>query len=73
MHPPNRLPAALPGIVVTMPGTDFLVIYTKPKSTPWLMVTKLEDDRTAPIKQAEFLARAWVAANDKARELGWIV
>ena len=25
------------------------------------------------IKQAEFLARAWVAANDKARELGWIV
>ena len=56
-----------------MPGTDFLVIYTKPENTPWLMVTKLEDDRTAPIKQAEFLARAWVAANDKARELGWIV
>ena len=61
------------GIVVTMPGTDFLVIYTKPENTPWLMVTKLEDDRTAPIKQAEFLARAWVAANAKARELGWIV
>ena len=56
-----------------MPGTDFLVIYTKPENTPWLMVTKLEDDRTAPIKQAEFLARAWAAANDKARELGWIV
>ena len=36
------------GIVVTMPGTDFLVIYTKPENTPWLMVTKLEDDRTDP-------------------------
>ena len=61
------------GIVVTMPGTDFLVVYTKPENTPWLMVTKLKDDRTASLKQAEFLARAWVAANGKARELGWIV
>jgi hypothetical protein len=31
------------------------------------------DDRDAPITRAEFLARAWKAANDKARELGWIV
>ena len=68
-----HLVVASEGIVITMPGTDFLVIYTKPENTPWLMVTKLEDDRTAPIKQAEFLARAWVAANAKARELGWIV
>ena len=68
-----HLVVASGGIVVTMPGTDFLVVYTKPENTPWLMVTKLEDDRTAPIKLAEFLARAWVAANDKARELGWIV
>ena len=68
-----HLVVASDGIVVTMPGTDFLVIYTKPENTPWLMVTKLEDDRTASIKQAEFLARAWVAANAKARELSWIV
>ena len=26
----------------------------------------------APMTQAEFLARAWRVANDKARELGWI-
>ena len=68
-----HLVVASGGIVITMPGTNFLVIYTKPENTPWLMVTKLEDDRTAPIKQAEFLARAWVAAIGKARELGWIV
>ena len=61
------------GIVVTMPGTNFLVIYTKPENTPWLMVTKLKDDQTASLKLAEFLARAWVAANENARELGWIV
>jgi len=25
------------------------------------------------MKQSEFLAKAWRLANDKARELGWIV
>ena len=68
-----HLVVASGGIVVTMPGTDFLVVYSKPENTPWLMVTKLKNDQTARIKQAEFLARAWIAANDKARELGWIV
>ena len=43
-----HLVVASGGIVVTMPGTDFLVVYTKSENTPWLMVTKLEDDRTAP-------------------------
>ena len=68
-----HLVVASDGIVVTMPRTDFLVIYTKPENTPWLMVTKLKDDQTASLKLAEFLARAWIAANDKARALGWIV
>ena len=31
------------------------------------------DDGRVPLAQAEFLARAWKLANDKARELGWIV
>jgi hypothetical protein len=26
-----------------------------------------------PTRQQSFIARAWKAANDKARELGWIV
>jgi hypothetical protein len=51
-----HLVVASGGIVVTMPGTDFLVVYTKSENTPWLMVTKLEDDRTASLKLAEFLA-----------------
>jgi hypothetical protein len=29
--------------------------------------------REASVMMAEFLARAWKLANDKARELGWIV
>jgi hypothetical protein len=32
-----------------------------------------EDDKRASISQSKFLAEAWNVANDKARELGWIV
>ena len=46
------------GIDVTMPGT------------PGLMVMKLRGDDRASISQADFLARAWSAASDKARALG---
>jgi len=31
------------------------------------------DDLRFPMTAAEFLAQAWRLANDKARELGWIV
>jgi hypothetical protein len=31
-----------------------------------------ENEKDAAVSQAEFLARAWKLANDKARELGWI-
>ena len=31
------------------------------------------EDHDAPMTQAEFHGRAWRLANDKARELGWIV
>jgi hypothetical protein len=59
------------GIVVTMTGTDFLVAYRKVKGTPGLVAAKMHDDPHAKIGLAEFLAQAWSAANDKARELGW--
>lgn len=53
-------------IVVTQPAAQFSAIYAKPIATPQLI----------PMKQTsgdlELLARAWRAANDKARELGWI-
>lgn len=59
-------------IVVTMPGTSFSVtcrvLANPPTSSDFML-----DDRDAPISPAEFLARAWRAANAKARELGWIV
>jgi hypothetical protein len=61
-------------IVVTMPGTSFRVVYRKPRG-PQLVarLDYLQDQQKGPISRVEFLARAWKAANDKARELGWIV
>jgi hypothetical protein len=45
-------------IIVTMPGTRYSISYRK---------------LNAGIREVDFLARAWRIANDKARELGWIV
>jgi hypothetical protein len=62
-------------IVVTMPGTSFRVAYRKPNRGPSL-VAKLnyfQHEQKGPITRAEFLIRASKLANDKARELGWIV
>ena len=62
-------------IIVTMPETSFRVVYRKPNRGSQL-VTKLDyfqHDQKGPITRAQFLARAWKLANDKARELGWIV
>ena len=60
-------------IVVTMPGTGYSVSYRKLHNIPWLVVSDSRDDPDSPISKFTFRARAWVAANDKARELGWIV
>jgi len=62
-------------IVVTLPYTHYTVTYYKPAKSPQLLAKRFtgEDDPNAPITKAEFLARAWKLANDKARELGWIV
>jgi hypothetical protein len=43
-------------------------IYAKPSDQPQLILK-----RPRPTKEHQLLARAWQAANDKARELGWIV
>jgi len=58
-------------IVVMMPGTRFSVTY-RMLEDPQLWSDLVLDDRDALITRAAFLARAWKAANDKARELGWI-
>jgi hypothetical protein len=63
-------------IVVTLPGTSYVVTYYRAAAFPQQLLTKShsgrEEQRT-PMTQAEFYARAWRAANDKACELGWIV
>ena len=63
-------------IVVTLPGTSYVVTYYRAAAFPQQLLTKSHsgrEDEDAPMTQAEFHARAWKAANDKARELGWIV
>jgi hypothetical protein len=59
-------------ITVTEPGTDYAVIYKKWIDQPNLVMTCASFDLT--MRAAfEFRARAGIAANDKARKLGWIV
>ena len=47
---------------------DFCAIYFKPNDQPQLILR-----RRTQTDDHELLAQAWQAANDKARELGWIV
>jgi hypothetical protein len=62
-------------IIVTMPETSFRVVYRKPNRESQLVarLDYFQRDQKGPITRAQFLARAWKLANDKARELGWIV
>ena len=59
-------------ITVTMPGTRYSVTYRK-ADEPWLIASDSYEDLDFPSRKHTFRARAWTAANDKARELGWIV
>ena len=60
--------------MVILPTTSYGVTYYKPANSRQLLAKHLlsKNDSRAPITYAEFMARAW-KANDKARELGWIV
>jgi hypothetical protein len=62
-------------IVITMPETSFRVVYRKPNRGSQLVarLDYFKSDQKGPITRAQFLARASKLANDKARELGWIV
>jgi hypothetical protein len=55
-------------IIVTLRGSRFKAVYYKPHGLLQLILrerTKTDDQ--------ELVAAVWKAANDKARELGWIV
>ena len=62
-------------IIVSLPGTDYAVTYYKPANSPQLLAKNFphNDDGRTELKQADFLARAWRLANEKARELRWIL
>ena len=53
-------------IVVSVAG--FCAVYYKPSNQPQLILRRRTDT-----DDHELIARAWQAANEKARELGWIV
>jgi hypothetical protein len=61
-------------IIVSMPYTCFRMTYQASLEAPRLVELPFwtRDDRTAPISLTEFRWRAWQAALEKARELGWI-
>jgi hypothetical protein len=62
-------------IRVSLAGSNYAVAYHKPRNSLQLLAKSLpvNEDRHASMTQGEFLALAWRAANDKAREMGWIV
>jgi hypothetical protein len=62
-------------IIVTLPGTSYVVTYYRSAAFPQQLITKSHsghEEQSASMTQTEFYARAWRAANDKAYELGWI-
>src|SRR5262249_36392822 len=62
-------------IIVSLPVTKYAVTYFKTPNSTQLIAKNFpcEDDGRAEQTQAEFLATAWCQANDKARELRWIM
>lgn len=61
-------------IIVTLPGTCLTVTYRKSAGEPRLVASNIVRDPDMTLaRHTEFLATAWCLANDKARELGWVV
>ena len=61
-------------LIVLLPGTDYVATFYR--ATPGELLAKSRaghEVSDSPMTCAEFQGRAWQAANDKARELGWIV
>jgi hypothetical protein len=51
------------------------VTYYKSEKSPQLLAKSISDknDPRVPMRLSAFLVKAWKLANDKAKELGWIV
>ena len=61
-------------IIVTRPGTDFVLAYRKRPNQPNLVLTRswMEPTIASPMIN-EFRAQAFQGGCQQARELGWIV
>ena len=67
MTEPAELKVEMAGLNLIVSGGGFCAVYFKSSDQPQLMLrlrTKTDD--------YELLARAWMTANRKARDLGWI-
>jgi hypothetical protein len=62
-------------IIVALPHSTHRATYRKSTDAANLIMTDASspDDPASSLTPAEFLGLAWEAANEKARELGWIV
>jgi hypothetical protein len=62
-------------ILVTMPGTSFSIVYEKTKDNQLIASSfsgRNNQDEKSKVSFPRFLALAWTAANEKAKEFGWI-
>ena len=75
MRPRLRVQMVNNEIVVTVPGYRYSVTYCKSYNGRQLVARNvpITDDLRIIMKKSEFLVAAKKLANDKARELGWIV
>jgi hypothetical protein len=62
-------------IIVSLPGTSYTVTYFRRPNSAQLLTKNLPQpvDFRTDLKLSDFLDHARRAANDKARELGWVV
>jgi hypothetical protein len=60
-------------ILVTMPGTSLSVVYEKTDDNQLIANSfSARKDEKRKVSLPKFLALAWTAANEKAKQLGWI-
>jgi hypothetical protein len=59
-------------IVVSHPDTGFSVTYRKDGDAPMLVAIDGIYERDIDLERLNFLVKAWKAAHQKARAIGWL-
>jgi len=60
-------------ILVTMPSTSLSVVYEKTEDNQLIANSfSARKDEKRKLSLPKFLALAWTAANEKAKQIGWI-